>query len=273
MNIFNLKDYRRIFKTLVEERKKIDDGVNFQKLALAIGSPKSYVSKVLNGTAHFSSDQAFLASQFMGMSSLETRYINTLVLLSRTKIKSHRILLEAEIESFQKEALETKQHLKKQMIEEKSEIFEYYADPIYQIVHMGLLIEKYSREPARLAFELGVSTARISAAIQKLEQLGIVDVSGSKIEVNHQNVHLPRTSRIFKYWRDQSRLFSIHHLQNERDASAYNLAVTFTANEETRKKVRLKLLETIREVEKLVKEAPSEQIYQMNIDLFSWTQN
>jgi hypothetical protein len=48
------------------------------------------------------------------------------------------------------------------------------------------------------------------------------------------------------------------------------LFVTFSADEKTRLQIHDRFLEFIRDIEDLVKMAPSENVYQLGFDLFPW---
>ena len=56
MNLYRHLDYRIILRKLIEERRKQDAKFKQEILAEASGIQKTYLSKVLNGSADLNSD-------------------------------------------------------------------------------------------------------------------------------------------------------------------------------------------------------------------------
>jgi hypothetical protein len=90
--------------------------------------------------------------------------------------------------------------------------------------------------------------------------------------VINQSLHLPKDSSLIHPHQTLLRVKSIEHQQNKsQDAGNYAFSVTFSCDEEGRKKIQEEFLKYLKSVQKTVQNAGSEEVYQINFDLFSWT--
>src|SRR5688572_6843157 len=111
MNIFAEKSYRKIFTTLVLERKQLSSSVNFQEISRYARIPKSYLSRVIHGKADLNQDQMSLACEFLGLSEAETDYMLLLLDYERSSLKKRKLRLEQKISRIQAENMEIKHHI------------------------------------------------------------------------------------------------------------------------------------------------------------------
>lgn len=272
MNIYVEKDYRIILRKALEERRKLDVDATFQGMAAFMRIQKSYLSKVLHGHAELSSDQMHLACQYLEFSEEQLGYMMLLLEYARSGLHDRKEKLGAEIGRIQKKYLETKEHIAARTVGGAGGLAEYYLDPLYQIVHICLSIERYAHDLGLLARDLEVRPARVASAVNKLEQLGIIARAPDRgIRVLMRNVHLPREAAVYPAWRNQLKVLSMQRLQSMSNDYSYSFAVVFSADEETRKKIQSRFLELLKEIEPFVKAAPAEDTFAMSFDLFSWT--
>lgn len=270
MNIYKENDYRKILRSLVEERKKIDATVNFQAMAEFCGCPKSYLSKVLAGQANLNSDQIFLACDYLTLKEMDRCYISLLLESERTEIPGRKKILEKEIAALKVRCIESKEHITAD-IQSSGKNDVYYYDPLNQIVHLCLSVEKFRRNPMRIAPALKTAPSKIIRAIDTLEELGYIERMGDEILVRENHIHLARTAKVYKTWRNELKLASIAHLNQSSEDEDYSFSVIFSGNTEARESIRQLFLKFLKETEDIVKKAPSESVYQMSFDLFEWT--
>lgn len=274
MNVFTETDYRKILKTAVSERKKIAPKCNFQHLADAMRVQKSYLSRVVNGSANLSPDQLFLVCEYFEFDEKQRDYVFLLLEYARCGSKKYREAVLGKIRRIQARYLETKEHLKAKSVTGNSSGSEtYYLDPLHQIVHIALSIARYQSDLALLAHDLRIPVERLLSAVQKLEQLGIISrEKNGAIKTLVKNVHLPRTSPVYTSWRNQLKLISMQQLQNLGPSDSYSFAVVFSADIATRRLIQSRFLEFLKEVEEMVGKASNKNVFQLNFDLFNWTQ-
>lgn len=273
MNIFEEISYRKIIRKAVEERKSLEPEFNFQAMASFVGIQKSYLSKVVAGSADLNSDQLFLVCEYLRFDQNQRKYMALLLEHERSYVKVRKEQLLAEIREVQGLYRETKEHLHAPKAgDEIKGLSDYYLDPINQIVHICLSIPRYAEAPAQLSKDLGVGNKRVSEALSQLERLGIISRENKKIRILLDDIHLPRESSVYRAWRNSIKLLSIKRLDELDTKSAYSFAVSFSANEEVRDRIQSRFLDFLKQIEGLVKSAPSQGAYQMSFDLFPWTE-
>jgi hypothetical protein len=101
--------------------------------------------------------------------------------------------------------------------------------------------------------------------------MGLIERQGNALIHKETNLHLPQTSPLYRAWRNQLKLLTIHKLNaNASDSHTYSFATIFTATESVKKKIHKGFLELLSEVESEVKNSPAKGLFQMSFDLFSW---
>ena len=182
--------------------------------------------------------------------------------------------LKEKIRAVQARHLRSEEHLRARAVQISSEgIQEYYLDPLHQIVHVCLTVERYQKEPELLAEALKLRPERVVSLIQTLERLGIVERKGNKVIPRINGIHLPQDSPVFASWRSQLRTRSFQCLQDAKPGEAYSFSVVFSADPATREKLQALFLDYLKSVEGLVDQAQCVDVYQMNFDLHPWTRS
>lgn len=272
MNIYRESDYRKILIQSVEEKRKLDPSFSNQGLAEAMRIQKSYLSKVFNGKADFSTDQLYLASQYLKFNEEQKQYLFLLLELARSGLSARRTEIERKIREIQTRFLHTREHLKSAPLYASAEgLASYYLDPLTQIVHISLAIDRYAKNPVLLAQDLQISQKRIRNLVERLESLEVIGKKGGRYVLLVDHIHLPRESPVYETWRDQLKLASIQRLRNQTADRSYSFSAVFAADEETRRKIQGRFLELIKTVEEEAKDAPYRDTLQLTFDLFSWT--
>lgn len=272
MNLFNENSYRSALKNLVEERKSLDHTMNFQRLADAIRVPKSYLSNVIHGKADLSTDQAFLAADFLSLDPQERSYLLLLLDHERCSIKKRKDLLKKQIKEIQNERLQTKAHIKAKVFDPAGEQFQsYFFDPLNHLVHVCMTVARFKGDPAAIAKALFMPLPRIMLSVTRLERLGLLQRNGSVYDVLIENVHLPPDSPVYQVWRSQMRTHSLQRLNLITGPSAYSFSVTFTASMALKEEIQQRFLKFLSEIEEDVAASAGEEALQMNFDLFPWT--
>lgn len=270
MNIYSYSNYREFLQKTIESQKKLDSSRNFQTLATAMRLQKSYLSKVIKGDADLNSDQLYLACEYLGVGAEATDYLLLLLEHARCVVTKRREALDRRIRKIQNEKLQTDSHISAKAATGDT-FSDYYLNPILLVVHMSMFIERYRKNASLLAKDLGIPLARITDAILKLQELGVLKYERETYTVLIDHIHLPANSPLYPAWRAQLRLLSQQKLQVSSTEDAYSFSVAFSADEATRKHIQKKFLDLIREIEPNVRDASSDQVYQMNFDLLRWT--
>lgn len=272
MNIFTSNDYREILSQLIKERREIDPDINFQNLAMFMRVPKSYLSRVIHGGADLSPDQIFLASNYLSFTVKERDYLLLLVDFSRAGLKQRKDHLLSKIRAIQSEALDTKENLKSvKLAEVDTNLYDYYLDPKIQLVHVCLTVPRYRKNLTKLSQDLQISNQQLLKILTKLEQIKLITRMGDEVKVLVENIHLPKSSPVYRMWRNSLKLLSMQHIDSLDDEEAYSFSVVFSSNDDSKRLIHRKFIDFLKEVEEIATSGKQENVYNMTFELFPWT--
>jgi len=273
MNIFAESNYRKILRDVVEERKSIDGKFNFQSIGEFTRISKTYISKVTTEKAHFNCDQLCAVCEYLGFTEIQLRYMMLLLELERCTQKRWKDILTRDINVIRDKALDSTEHIKAKadQVSEQS-LRDYYIDPMNQIVHICLSIPRYQREPQRLAADLRLSPSELRLIVERLEALNIVENTNGKIRTVVKSIHLPKSSPVYRPWRNQLKLLCMDRLNRDARNDDYSFSVTFSATPKARDKIKADFLDLLKQIENTVQKSDQQETYQMSFELFSWTE-
>lgn len=277
MNIYTSDDYRKILATTLEEKKFLDKKYTYQRMADHMRIQKPYISKVINNRADFSSDQLYMACDFLGIDGEERDYMLLLLEHERSLYPERRDKLKERIEEIQDKKRDSGEHIsrKVKMMSggefDNSTYIEYYLDPIVLIVHIFLTIKRFRTNTDKICEELQISKQHLGEILTKLVKMGIIEVKGDKINILMSNLHLPKDSQI---------IFPHHQLINQLGLlrknrlpsnKKKNFCVTFASDEKTRKKIEEEFNVFLDKVQRMAMGSTAKECYQLNFDLFPWS--
>lgn len=272
MEFYSSTDYRKVIKYLIERETSRGEKTNLSTLAEAMRVQRPYLSKVMNASADLNSDQVFLLCKFFELSEKESEYIEILLEYARSQLKEKKDVLKKRIQAIQGEYLDIKKHVvAKEVNLESSEFAEYYLNHYMQIVHVALNVKKFQHIPS-LAQALSIDIESMNEILKKLESLGLIQFKGGKFTTTPQGIHLPKDSSLLKPHQSMVRMQSLQQINSRsRDPGNYSFSVTFSGDEDIKKKIQEDFLKFLKTTQKTVSEGGTEEVYQINFDLFSWT--
>lgn len=274
MTLFQHNDYREALKWSSERWKQAGGGGRtYQKLSKATGVHPPYLTNVLKQKAHLNSDQLFLASKYMGFSQPEMEFMFLLLERDKCVLAERKQALKQQLEKIRDKQEKAEAGLNLEMIAPTDDYYsKYYLDNSIRLVYGFLGVERFSQNPESIAVSLNVSEETVRHALSYLLDIGLVEKKDDgSLKKTKTKMHLPRESYLFEA---QRKLFSyrcLEHQDRTRSPSDYNFGVTFTASPEVKSKIRKKFKEFLESVQPLVDEAPSQEVYQMNFDIFNWS--
>ena len=272
MNIYEEKDYRACLKKLIQEKKLVSKNFSFSNLALSVQVAKSYLSKTIHLHTHLNRDQMYSACEFLNLSEKETDFLLLLHDFQNSDHQKRRKILKQKLDAIVTDTKRIEHKLTaKQVTFTDQELMEYYSDPYFAIVHIALTIKRYAEAPILLARDLKISNEKLGSLFAKLEKLKLISRNGKSIDVLETSLHLPKDSPLSRVSRTLLKLLTIERQNHiDTDNNRYYW-VTFTANTENQQKIWQKLQESLREIEVIVHESPSEHVYYLGMDLLPLT--
>lgn len=272
MKLYELKSYQDIIHTYIEFQKSLGNRITYQKLAEVMRIQKSYLSKVMSNGASLNKDQLYLFAQYIELTHDEMEYLFLLLDIEKCGIHDLKKQLQSKALEISLSKTQSNNYLNKSSLNLQTEqINEYYLSPENQLVHLALAIPKYQSDLELLKSDLRLGSSQFSKIITLLERLELIELSAKgKTKIKKSNLHLSPNSPYFESWKNQFTLKASEWNKSLNEKEKYRFTVSFTADDDTRERIRLEFLKLLKTIESEVQKAPSKNLYQMNFDLFKW---
>lgn len=269
VNVFSYLDYRSALREVLEDRD-----LTSSQLATAMRIQPSYLSRILQKQTHASADQLFLGCRALALSEEESEFLSLLLEWARSDVSARKDPLKKKIVAVQESKRGSEEVLAAefQRPETSTDFSEYYLDPVISIIHACLSIPAFQTKPELIARAIGIAETKLKSALELLLRTGIIALDGKKnrYRVLKPSIHLDRKSVLNEAYQTLFRHYSIEHLRRVSGDEKFQFAVTITADDETRKTIHAEFNAFLKRIEALVQKAPSEQVFQLNFDLFRW---
>lgn len=274
-DLFNSLDYRDLCYSLASELKKKSPHWTSQKIAEKIPVHGPYLSNVFNKKAHFSVDQLFEFSNIVKLNPHETEYLLLLADWERCASQTRKADLKKRIEKIRQKSKLTEEHLQQQVMSHSDDVeARYFLNPDLFLVSTFLGIDKYAQKPALIAAALKVSEKQIAAWVDELVNMDFFkrsktdELSPGK---RAKSFHLSKKSPYCDPHILLMMLRGQQHQRSIRPEENYAFSLTFTGSQEAREALHSEFLKFLKRAEQIVKDAPSQEVFQMNFNLFPWS--
>jgi len=242
------------------------------RLAEALNCQSAFVSKVLNGDTHFSTEHAIQISEFLGHSPDEEHYFLLLVQLGKSGSRKLETYFSKQIESIRKERREVKKRLKSEesqpmTLEEKSI---YYSSWIYGAIHVMVSIAGMDTKDA-IARAFHLSPTEASRYLEFLVSTGILVEKSGRYKVGTRFLLLGQSSptdiALLSKHHTNWRIRAIHSL--DRNASdELHYSGQFSLSRKDIETVRELLLKSLEKVDAIIAPSAEEQAFCLGLDFF-----
>ncbi len=272
MNIFQYLSYRSLLKEQCLAWKKTHRGASLQRLAEEAGIQSPYLSNAFKERAHLNADQIFSLAQILHWDDETLNFCLLLMEWERAGNPKRKLLLKQKIDRTKKDKLESKANLKKEILQTSTEDEQkFFLNPYYSIIHAFMGVAKFSANPQLVGKVLGLKDTQFQNLLKDLLTMQFLEKKSGAIVKKRKNFHLPKESALCGPHLQLLSVATNQQLQRITDDEKYNFSVTFTGDAETKEKVQREFLDFLRKIEGIVKEAPSNEVYGLRFDLFSWT--
>jgi uncharacterized protein (TIGR02147 family) len=268
MNIFTFEDYRTYLKDFLALEENQSSGKRKSLLASASMS-SSYLTQILAGTKHLSSEQAYEMALDMGLTEKETDYFLVMVEMGRVGTVKLRDRLKIKLRTLQAEskkvAAQVSHKTDRVLTDEEKAI--YYSSWIYTAVR-NLIPTGHYHSVKDIAAKLDVPEPRIEIVLQFLLDVGLVTKGDSGLKyrpgVTHLDASNPLVFRHHQNWRQRAIQRMDHYNENH-----LHYTMPMAISKELAKKLRELLLADIKSIHQSMQLVP-EVSYCLNIDLFEY---
>lgn len=270
--IYEFNDYQNYLKNYVETQKKLGNSITYQQLADSMRMQKSYFSKIMAGNANLNLEQGYLLAKKLKLSLEEKEYLYLLIEHQRVSLKELQEELKKKIQQAQTQKTQTAEYIEQNRSLDlaQTEIQKYYLFAETQLIHLGLSIPKFQKDPSSLIKLLNISHRQFEDTIKTLRELKLIDVQGDKIKILKSGLYLPPDSPFFPQWSTQFKLKGIEQLKLLEDKDKYSFTASFSGSDEDKEQIKLEYLKLLKRIEKIVKKSKAKHLYQIQFDLFKW---
>lgn len=272
INVYEFENYRDLFQSIFKDSKLKSPNKSLAQIAKDCGIQPSYLTNVLKSRAHFNTDQAVEILYSLGYAGESVDYVLLLIELDRSGSLKHQKILSEKIYRIRQLKLRADQYLEIQKSESETHdgLTFYYLDPLVPILHMYFGIKNADQSPQKIALKLRVPELRVQQIIDYLKAQGLIIFKSGKLKLGTQLMHLPKDSPLIKAHQTLIRNLTLERMSRLNSENHYSFSVTFNADESTRTQIQVDFLKFIKRAQNLCKGSKSENVMQMNFDLFSW---
>jgi uncharacterized protein (TIGR02147 family) len=263
--IFAHSSYREYLNAKFSLLPKRGHGIR-NKLATALRCEPSYVSRVLQGGAHFSLEQADLTNIFLGHSDEESTYFLLLVQRERAGTETLRKRFERDLEEIRRKRLILKHRFRSENEISEKDQFIYFSQWLNAAVHVALTIPSLQEKEA-LSQHFGLPVSKIAQILDFLVSLGLAEEVQSKYVTGNARLHLGNDSPLIAKNHIDWRLQSIRSLEKDEGPGLHYSSVVSVAEKDF-ERLKAKLVLAIEEFKTEVRNSPPEKLCGFTMDLF-----
>ena len=268
MVIFNSDDYKQVIRDLVGHRKAQEKGL-LSKMAAHLGVNPSLVSQVLSGPKDFTEEQTISVCEFLGVGKLESRYLLTLVQISRAGSIKLKEVHQENLENIRKQAKKVAQRIPEHRKLSDLEQAQFYSSWIYPMIQLFVSQEKKPATFPVIREKFDLATREAQRIISFLTEIGLIIEEKGVYKTGPINTHL-----------DKSSPFVVSHLRNWRIKAMEKTdkfteeelmySCSFSISKEDFAVLREEFLQVIQKFLKTAQASPSEELGLLNIDLLKF---
>jgi uncharacterized protein (TIGR02147 family) len=264
MSIYEFSSYKKFLETRIASFNR--RGIKTE-LALRAGCDRTYLSQVLSGRAHLTSDHAINLAAALSLSDEESDYFMLLVMIDRSGQPEAKKRLLKRADKIREANLAVSKTVAQSgsatVLNEQTQL-KYYSSWKYAAVHISTSIHGGQTSIAA-SDRLLLSVNETEKILEELCAMKLVRKSGHLFEHNGINLHIPENSPLVRANHLNWRLRAMERGQAS-DGSHYT--TVFTVSKEEVSSLKARLLEFIGQQRKQIHASGSEEIYAFCCDLF-----
>lgn len=249
----------------IENRPKKGRG-EIRKIEAHLGIHSTFVSHILKGDKNFSEEQALHLSEYLCLEEIEIDYFLELVRFSRAGSYKLQSRIETNLKKLREEALKIKRIVgsSKTLSSEQAAIF--YSEWYYSATRLlcDLPLVNTDLDIAKI---LKLEINMVQKILEFLIKNGLVSQVEDRLSLGPSKTHLDRDSELLPVMQKNWRIKGMEQRYQKQEETLFFTA-PFTCSKKDQKKIRLKFLELIKDLNTRVENSPSEKLLCLNIDLF-----
>lgn len=265
IQIFDFLDYKSYLSSRFSETDK-QRRVSRAALAKAIRCQPSYLTRIINGNAHLSLEQAHATSIFFQHTEDESHYFLLLVEWARAGTPSLKNHLEKFARTQREQILNLKKRLKIATVLSSEDQSRYYGSWHFAAVHACLGAPGF-RTLKETSARLRISHKRVAEVTEFLVSTGLIQERSGKYAAGIARIHLGHDSPLIARHHLNWRLRAIESLENLNQQDLYYSSVICLSEADTLK-IKAELVKAIERAKGIVRDSTEENVFCLALDLF-----
>lgn len=276
MSVFVHENYRQALRYSIDRYRRQKPFYTQTLLAEKSGIHNTFISNVLKGRSDFNPDQIFAIGELLGLHSGEIDFVVLLLEWEKSIHSVRKELLKQQIENTRRKELKLGKLLETEDPKDSTDDnIEYYLNPYYLVIHTALNLNAYAQSPTLLSHQLKLSEDYVRQILKRLEDMQFIKFNSKKnrYEVLVGSRHLDKTSPLCIPHQTLLRNQGLRQMGELKEEKRNFFSATFLGSEKLRKQIEKEFYQFTQKAKKLAdSNKSSDAIFQMNFDLFPWTQ-
>lgn len=268
MSIYTHNDYKKYTLEQLHHLKDLKKGIR-SRLAEHLNCHSAYISKVLNGSFHFSMEQGERLADFFDLDQNESYFLLLLIEYARAGSKPLQKILQSKIDKLSAESLNIKSKIKDSDILNTDIQRKYYSQWMYLSVHALCSVESEKINREYIANYLRLPVKKVHEIIEFLKSHGlIIETPQQGFKVGNYRINLTsESSSIYNHlsnWRTKA----LERMLVSNDFSLHYSSLICIPKQDAMK-IKDNFLHAIENARKITQESRSKDLFAYNIDFFS----
>lgn len=263
VSVFDYADYKVYLNAFIRAR---DERGYKSRIAKALKCDLGYVSRVLNGSAHFSLEQADDLNTFFSHAPLESQFFLLLVSRERAGTASLRAHFKNEIERALEKRLTIQNRILPTRTLTEADQARYYSSWLYSAIHLMLAIPAFQTASA-IQNELKLSSKKVHEILAFLVHLGVAKQEKNHFVITSSGIHLGKDSPFIAQHHTNWRNRAVDSLESENPLATHYSSVISIGKEDL-PKVNEILIGAIETIRKVVRTSGNETVWCYALDWF-----
>ncbi len=253
--VFKYSDYKSCLRAIVVESELTSKGVR-ANLARFIQCQQAYLSRVLNGDAEFSLEQAHAAARYFVMSASETSFFVAMVGENRAATPDLKDYWRKQLASARDDQRDLGRRL--QLTDQLSgfDLIRYYGCWYFAAIHIAVSIPELQTVDALCSY-LRLKDDVVRNALEFLIASGLVEKVRHLYRMTERNIHLSRHNMVIPQHHTNWKLRSIESLLRPSANQVHYTGVISIGREDIEKMNEL-VQDAVERARELVKSSPEE---------------
>lgn len=258
------------YKDFIAHHFTTNSGLSGMKtsLARAINCQPPYLSKVLNGSAHLSLEQANAASVFWGLNEQESLYFLLLVIKDRSATKQLTKQIQNQLDKILEKELRISNRIETKKTSMSAEDkATYYSLWYFAAIHMATAVPTLNNA-VKISQRLQLPLNIVNEALGFLLSCNLIKFEKGKYMICESSVHLPHNSNLVNRHHLNWRVRALSNMEAAKENQMHYSSVVAMSSEDI-KNLRRIFLEAIERARTVIRDSEEQDIVCYSVDIFN----